>query len=264
MTSKETACITGATSGIGLAFAHALAARGHDLLLAGRDAGRLAHLANELEGHGRDVKWLAGNLAEEAGQNALCAAITATPGLSLLINNAGVGEVVPLEQTAIDDIRTMIAVNVSAVAALSLAALPAIKGNKGQIINVASGVAFAAMAGAAVYGGTKAFVAQFSRTLALEVEPFGCTVQTLVPGLTRTNLGGAEATGFFNQFPDEWVMSPEDLVQASLVAMDRQETICAPGVQDEQQIIAMIDAMQSLGMGVSSREPAARYTRKMP
>jgi len=260
MSEARTACVTGATSGIGLAFARALAMRGYDLILAGRSADRLAHIADTIE---RDaavrVQWVAGDLAEIGDQDALGAIIAATPSLTLLVNNAGVGSIGTLADGDLGDLRAMIAINVGAVAALSLAALPTIRRRHGHIINVASGVAFAAMAGAATYGGTKAFVTQFSRALALEVDADGATVQTLVPGLTRTNLGGAESSGFFDRFPPEWIMQPDDLVAASLIAMDRRETLCAPGVQDPECVLDALGAMELLGNAVSHHRPAARY-----
>jgi len=254
------ACVTGCTSGIGLSFAKALAQDGHDLLIAGRNGQALIEVAASIsEATGRRVETMSGDLGIEADLEALGERLWKRGDLAILVNNAGIGRIAPFEAIDQREIRETVAVNVTAVAALAHAALPALKANAATLINVASGVAFAAMAGAAVYGGTKAFVAQFTRALAVELESSGCRVQALIPGLTRTNLGGAAANGFFDQFPPEWVMEPDDLVRASLAALDRGEVVCAPGVQHPELIDRAIEAMQAFGMGVSSNQVAARY-----
>lgn len=178
----------------------------------------------------------------------------------MLVNNAGVGGVAPLLDWDAEAISRMVAVNALAVARLSRAALPPMLARgEGTIINVASGLAFAVSPNHAVYGATKAFVAHFTELLHAEVGSRGVRLQCLVPGLTRTNLGDAETTGLFDRFPPGVVMSPEDLVEASLKGLDLGELFCFPRLDDPAKWEAASQAIREIGKTPPSDKPAARY-----
>ncbi|MBP6031143.1 MAG: SDR family NAD(P)-dependent oxidoreductase [Sphingobium sp.] len=260
MAPHGTAFVTGCSSGIGAAFARALARKGHDLVIVARRADRLRALAAQLEEEtGRSVSIAAADLSEPDDLAGLVRRLTEIEDLALLVNNAGLGPLGDFADLAIGDVRRMLAVNIGALTELSLAAVPQLIRNSASLINVASGVSFAVMKDLAVYSGTKGYVMQFTRSLALELEPYGCRVQALVPGLTRTDLGGAEAINFFDQFPPEMVMEPEDLVAASLAGLALNETVCIPALEDARRIAALIQEMQDIGMAVSRRAIASRY-----
>ncbi len=175
------------------------------------------------------------------------------------MNNAGVGGIAPFIEMDETSIEQMIALNVVALTQLTRAALPRLMERRGAVINVASGAAFATLSGAAVYGATKAYVVQFTRTLQEEVGGEGVRLQALVPGLTRTNLGGVEGSDFFDRFPPEWVMSPQDVVEASLAGLKLGELVCIPAMEDLDRWARTAEALQGLGLGVSSNRIAGRY-----
>lgn len=261
-TSKGVAFVTGCSSGIGLAFAERLARRGHDLIIVARRQDRLTQLAQRLEREtGVGVEVLAADLADAGDLRRATDRLAAENNLTMLVNNAGLGGVQPFVDMTPAAITQMIGVNVLALTLLTHAALPRLIARRGTVINVGSGVSFATLQGAAVYGGTKGYVLQFSRTLHEEVGGLGVRVQALIPGLTRTNLGGAEEIGLFDRFPPEWVMAPADLVDASLVGLELGELVCVPALKEAGRVDATLGAMQELGAGAPSGEVAARYRR---
>ena len=256
---RTVALVTGASSGIGAAFADALAWGGSDLILVARRADLLAERAGRLKADfGVEVETLGADLADPEGLELACRRAADERRLSMLVNNAGVGGITPFSDMQEGAIQQMIALNVLALTQLTRAALPRLKARHGTVINVSSGAAFAVMAGAAVYGATKAYVTHFSRGLHEEVAQDGVRVQALIPGLTRTNLGGV-GTDFFDRFPPDWVMSPEDLVDASLKGLELGELVCIPAIERPEDWTEVGDALQKLGMSVSSDHTAARY-----
>jgi short-subunit dehydrogenase len=253
------ALVTGTSSGIGAAYADRLARRGHDLIMVARRRGPMEDLATRLRREsGVDVEVLQADLADPADLRRVEDRLAGETKLTMLVNNAAMGGIGPLTGMDREDIARMIAVNVLAVTQLTRAALPVLVEQKGTLVNVASGAAFACVKGAAVYSATKAFVVQFTRTLHAEIGE-SVRLQALIPGLTRTNLGDAEKTGFFDQFPPEWVMSPEDLVDASLAGLELRELVCVPAFDDLDEFERASATIQKLGMSTSRREPASRY-----
>jgi short-subunit dehydrogenase len=184
-----TALITGASSGIGEAFARALAARGDDLVLVARSAGRLETLAAELTAkHGVRAHVLPADLAAPGAVDGLVDELAARElTVETLINNAGFGTYG--EFAAIDAARERdeVLVNVLAPVLLTHALLPAMIARKsGAIVNVGSTASFQPVPYMAVYGATKAFVLSFSEALAEEVRAHGVRVVALCPGQTDT------------------------------------------------------------------------------
>jgi uncharacterized protein len=194
---QGTALVTGASAGLGVDFARALAAEGHDLILTARRLDRLDTLAAELRAaHGINVETIAGDLAEPGGAGALIAEV-AKRGLAVntLINNAGFGASGPFAEQDRGRLLAMIDLNCRALVELCHAVLPGmIQMRSGGILNVASTAAFQAGPGMAVYYASKAFVLSFSEALHEEVRGQGVRVAVLCPGPTRTEFFDAAGT----------------------------------------------------------------------
>ena len=164
---RPLALVTGSSSGIGRAYAKALAARGHDLLLVARRRDRLEAVAKAAtEAYGIEAEILVADLSDPQSLGRVETRIAGEGRLTMLVNNAGIGGIKPFLEMDHAYIQKMIAVNVTAVTLLTYAALPGmLQRGGGTIVNLASGLAYARMPGVAVYAATKAFVAQFTRIL---------------------------------------------------------------------------------------------------
>ncbi len=187
---SKLALVTGASSGIGNAFAKRLAADGYDLVVVGRRLDRLEELAASLPE--RRVRVLVADLATDDGVDAV-ADVYATEPQSLLVNNAGVAHYTPLAQLPADKARELVHVKVVAPTMLTRATVPGMQARgEGRIINVAGMLAFSgpappsSMAKRAVYAGTLAHLVAMSQTLSAELEGTGITVQVLCPGVVAT------------------------------------------------------------------------------
>jgi short-subunit dehydrogenase len=257
---KSRTLVTGASSGIGEAFAVALARRGHDLVLVARRRELLATLASRLAAEfGVEVEVLAADLADPADV-ARVEQRLARGDIGLLVNNAGIGGLDGFLDADPVTFDLMIAVNVSALTRLTRAAATAMQANgEGSIINVASGISFNVIPGASVYAGTKAYVSQFTQALDAELAGSGIRVQALIPGLTRTNLGGAEDLGMFDKFPPEMVQSPEAVAEASLAGLELGEVVCIPRLEDYARWEAARDAIRAIGADPAGNAVASRY-----
>jgi serine 3-dehydrogenase len=182
----KTAFITGATSGFGLASARRFAEAGWRIVATGRRDDRLQELAGQI---GRErVHAAAFDIRDPA---AMQAAIDALPegfrNIDLLVNNAGLAQgTAPAQDADLDDWRTMIDTNVTALVTLTRALLPNLIARRGAIVNVSSTAATYPYPGGNVYGGTKAFVSQFSLNLRTDLHGTGVRVTTLEPGMAET------------------------------------------------------------------------------
>ena len=185
----KTALITGASSGIGAEFAHALAGRGMDVVLVARSEGRLTALAEELRArHGVRAEVVTADLSR-AGAAAALHAETDKRSLQidLLVNNAGFGTHGPFETLDAGREHEEVMLNVATVVDLCHAYLPAMaRRGDGAVLNVASTAAFQPTPYMAVYGATKAFVLSFSEALWAEYRGRGVRVCALCPGPTTT------------------------------------------------------------------------------
>jgi uncharacterized protein len=184
------ALITGASSGIGEAFAHALP-KSTALLLTGRDRGRLSHLATELALHDRPVRSIAADLATPEGRQAVIAFAEGQP-VDLLINNAGIGFLGPVAENPPEKESEMAQLNVVAPAEITRALLPGMlqraadSRRRGGIIFVASAAAFVPLPLFATYAASKAFQLHYAEALAEELSDSPVDVLALCPGATRT------------------------------------------------------------------------------
>ena len=226
---RPRALVTGASAGIGEAFARALAAKHHDLVLVARRQGRLETLAKTLtERHRVAVSVEVADLAEDAEVGRLAALVAADPP-DLLVNNAGFGSMGPFAELDPERELEEIRLNVVALVRLTRAALPGmLDRGRGGIVNVSSLAGESAGPFTATYSATKAYVTRFSESLHEEVRGSGVTVQALLPGFTRTEfqeVAGVDP-GIVPGFA--W-MSPDAVVAASLAALARGDAVCIPG-----------------------------------
>jgi len=183
------ALITGASSGIGAAFARELAMRGHDLVLTARRLDRIEALARELSAaHGIDAHAITADLADPSAPAALKAAIDAEGlAIDVLVNNAGygiAGSVVDTEEQAWDDLMS---VNVRGVFLCAKFAIPAMKANGGGVIvNTASVVAAVGIRNRAAYCASKGAVAALTRAIAMDHVGDGIRCNAVAPGTIDT------------------------------------------------------------------------------
>jgi len=259
-TPNGVALVTGASSGIGAVYAERLARRGYDLLLVARDGRRLDQLAAHLRQHtGRKAETLVADLTDRADARKLAARIAEDRGISLLVNNAGVGATAPMVDSDPDSLEAMIELNVTALTRLSHAAAVRFAGEgRGAIINIASIVALAPSLLNGTYSGTKAFVVNLTQSLHAELGPKGVKLQAVLPGATRTDFWDRAGTPV-QHLPQQIVMSAEELVDAALVGFDRGELITIPSLPDAQDWDALETARTRLGPNLSHAHPAPRY-----
>lgn len=229
------ALVTGASSGIGAAFAEALAAGGSDLVLTARRVERLEGLAAGLrDAHGVRVELLPADLAREEGLAAVRERLEDDRDpVRLLVNNAGRGSNGPFDRLDAAGESQTVSLNVTAVLALCHAHLGALRrrGGGGGVINVASLAAFQAMPAMATYAASKAFVVSLSESLAEWASRSGITVQALCPGFVRTEFAASngleEQAGRIPRFA--W-MEPQTVVAVSLAAYRRGGGVVVPGI----------------------------------
>jgi len=257
--SKGTALITGASTGIGAVYADRLAKRGYDLILVARSREKLSEVAAQLKPTGRSIETMAADLTKKEDVQRVAERLSTDPTITVLVNNAGLGSAGTLLDSNIDDLESMIYLNVTALTRLALAVLPGFLTRKnGLLINIASVVALAPELLNGTYSGTKAYVVNFTQSLQKEVEGMGITVQAVLPGATATPFW-AKAGRPVEHLPSEIVMSAEDMVDASFAGLDQHEVITIPALSDIADWEKFEAARKALGPNLSRQKPAARY-----
>ena len=262
--SRPIALVTGASSGIGAAYAERLAQDGYDLILVARRQHRLELLAERLGREaGAECQPLAVDLVDAGAFSQLEARVAVDERLALLVNNAGFGgyrRFIDVEPQVID---ALIDVHVRAVARLTRAALPGmVRRGKGAVVNVAS---LLALSGAlppnplpyrAVYAGAKAFMLAFTEALSGELAESGVRVQVCLPGLVDT-----EYHALVGRDPSKMppMMQAADVVAASLVALARGEIVCVPGLDDAAPLARLAEVQRILMMSTNKTALAQRY-----
>jgi short-subunit dehydrogenase len=257
---RPRALITGASSGIGLSYARHLARTGHDLIIVARRGNLLADLKRELEqAHNIDVEIIVSDLAQALDVARVAERIETGAPVDMLINNAGYaarGKVAALDPDALDE---MLRVNVLALSRLSRSAMGRmVAQGRGSIINIASATVFLLLPGNAGYGSSKSYVAAFTRHMQLEAQGTGVRVQLLVPGVVATEfhrIAGADLT----QFPPAMIMQVDDLVVASLRALEMDEEVCIPSLPELATWESYLAAERAVAADVSRDRIASRY-----
>lgn len=254
--------VTGASSGIGAAYADRLASRGSDLVLVARRAERLDEVAARARAaHGVAVETLVADLENPQGVQAVEARIAAGP-IAMLVNCAGAGGLGQTARTGVEVQAATIALNITALVRLSLAALASFrKAGSGSLVNIASVVAFSPSAGGASYSGSKAFVLNFTRALQMEHQDSDLRIQAVLPGPVRTEFFSAQGMDD-SIFPDSAYIRAEELVDVALAALDNGESVTIPTLKDLSIWAAMEEERGRFLRDVIGGEIAARYRQE--
>lgn len=256
---RPVALVTGASAGIGAAFADRIA-EGHDLIVVARRRDRLRELAERLGGRtGSVVRVLVADLTDQAGIDSVEEAIAEEPRLDLLVNNAGYGGYRPFVELPPDEIERLVQIHCIATARLTRAALPGmIDRGGGGIVNVASLLAFSQslppdpMPYRTTYAACKAFMVTFTVTLRHELEGTGVRAMVCCPGMVETEFHGPDWRG-----PPR--MDARDVVAACMRGLEQDEAICVPTLDDPQAVEDLHAAQRSLTGRARSIELAVRY-----
>ena len=229
---RPLALVTGASSGMGAAFARRLAARGHDVALVARRRDRLEALAAELgAAHGVSCLVIALDLSLADAHDRVLAALAGRP-VAVLVNNAGYSLAAVYADTDWPAQRDCVMTLVMSVCALTHAVLPGmLAAGQGRIITTSSLLALSQGGpGHTVYPAAKSFVLKFMLSLHAEVKPRGVRVTCVLPGSTSSEFQAANGTeAAMRGMPRVFIASPEQVVDAALAASDRGQLVVIPG-----------------------------------
>ena len=266
MAGRGRAVVTGASSGLGAAFAERLARDGYDLVLVARRRARLEDLAGRLAAGGDTAaEVFPADLTRSDDLDRVEQRISSDPTLELLVNNAGFGGYAPFAELDPAVAEDLIRVHVLALTRLARAALPGmISRGRGAIVNVSSRLAFSgSLEGAflpkrSVYAGAKAYINVFTEVLANELAGTGVKVQALCPGIVRTEFHEVQGMDP-DRFPPDIVMTPEDVVEASLAGLRLGEVICIPALENPKGLEEVSSTERRLFETSRAGIIAARY-----
>lgn len=258
----STCLVTGATAGIGAAFARRLAAEGHDLILVARSADRLDKDAARLrERYGGDVEALPADLSTRTG----CAGVERRLSdenrpVDLLVNNAGFGIDGRFGSAPADREDELIDLNVRAVMRLTHAALPGMRARKsGGILNVSSVAGLVPGGLGATYGASKAWVVAFTEALSLETAGSGVRVSVVCPGFTRTEFH-ERANVDISGLPEFAWLRADDVVAAALRDHRRGAVLSVPSAR--YRTLATISRLAPRGLTRRVAGGVGRRTRR--
>jgi short-subunit dehydrogenase len=241
---RPLALITGASAGIGEAFARAYAARGCDVVLVARRLDRLEALAQELSHqHGVAAIALAADLAQFEAHRAIQQAI-ANRGrhVDILVNNAGFSIAQSFVGVPWERQRDFLMTLVVNACGLAHGVIPGMVARRsGAIINVASLAGFApGVAGHTLYPGAKSLAISFSQSLAAELRGSGVRVTAVCPGFTQTEFAQANGTkSVMDEAPRRLFQTPDQVVRAALAANERGQVVVVPGLHNKIAAIAL-------------------------
>lgn len=252
------ALITGASSGIGKAFAERLAGDGYDLIVVGRRLERLEALAASLPEV--KVRVVAADLCADDGIDTVADLCSGQP-LTMLINNAGVAHYMPMADLPAHKARELLQVKVVAPTMLTRAALPGmIERGVGTIVNVAGMIAFSGpaptsqMPRRAIYAGTLAHTVTMSQALHAELQGTGVNVHVVCPGVVATEFHEVQGMDL-SAVPR---MSADDVVVAARAGIVLGEVVSAPGFEDYSLLEAVFGA-DLAAFAAQSPRLASRY-----
>jgi short-subunit dehydrogenase len=254
--------ITGASSGIGEAFARRLAAEKHNLFLVARTEEKLRALCHELSRkHDISAKSLAVDLIEVDSDFAVFEETQKHDvEVDWLINNAGFGSMGDFAKLDLERELEMIELNITAVVALTHHYLTKMRERRsGTIINVSSAAGFQPLPFFATYAATKAFVTSFTEAIAEENRPYGIKVLALCPGTTDT--GFFKASGIEDPMKVKGVQTPEQVVEAALSALKRGRSKVVSGWTNYMVASAVNILPNSLITRVAGKPLRKRYQK---
>lgn len=236
---RRLALVTGASAGIGAAFARILASHGYDLALTARRADRLDKLAEEISlRYGVEALTVTADLAEPEAPGHILDFLTAHGRMvDALVNNAGYGLPGAYADTRWDAQRAVIQVMMTAPAELAHRVLPGMLHRKfGRIVNVSSLAGLVpGSAGHTLYGAVKAFLVRFSQSLHLEVQAQGVHVSALCPGFTFSEFHDVAGTrAQITQSTPPWLwLGADEVAAAGYEAVEANRVICVPGAPNK-------------------------------
>lgn len=258
------AVVTGASAGLGEAFATRLAAEGWDVVITARRRERLEALADTLaQTHQSQVRMLVADLTVPS-EAAELERLLRSEEVGLLVNNAGFGGYAPFVDVDPEVVDDLIRLHVRAASRLTRSALPGmVRRGSGAIINVASLLAFSAtlppqpLPYRATYAAAKAYMVAFTQALAGELADSQVHVQVCCPGLIATDFhAGMDMSGV--PFP---AMEPGEVVEAALEGLRLGEVVCVPGLDDTGLLDRLGEAQQTLLLTAVASKLAERYRR---
>lgn len=247
-----TALITGATAGIGAAFARRLGKDGLDLVLVARDGGRLDGSAAALsKQYGVAVQTLVADLATEEGIAAVEARLAdAEHPVDLLVNNAGFGFKDRFLDVPLTEELAMVKLHIEAVLRLTTAALPGMRERgRGYVINVASVAAFVPRG---TYGASKAWVVQFSQAAARDMAGTGVRLLALCPGFTHTEFHQRARVDMKDVGGWMW-LDADRVVDDAMRDLARGRTVSIPSARYKALVAVARKAPMEALAGLSSR-----------
>ncbi|MCZ4509525.1 SDR family oxidoreductase [Streptomyces sp. ActVer] len=259
-TQNKTAVVTGASAGLGTAYAHRLADRGYDLILVARNTARLETLASDIRSRtGRAVDVVTADLTDAAQISVVEERLRTDESIEMLVNNAGGALLTPLTAADAAAYEALINLNVTALTRLTIAVLPGLTARgHGTVVNISSAMALNILPVSAVYSGTKSFVLTFTQALQQELAESPVRVQAVLPGAVRTELWDGSGVDLAT-FPDEIVMNVDDAVDAALVGLDAGEPVTILSLPEISDWESFEKARQALVPNLSLRVPADRY-----
>lgn len=249
--------VTGASSGIGLAFARELARRGHRVLAVARRRDRLEALAREAAEQGGSIVPLVADLQTGEGLGSVVERIVGLGTVDLLVNNAGIATFGDFQHSSIEQEMGAIRLNVTAVLTLTHAVLgEMLKRRRGAIINVASVVAFQPFPHFAVYAASKAFVLSFSEALAEELKHSGVRILAVCPGAAKTEMKVfSHNEGLLGKLPS---LSTDEIVRSAFRALEGRRVVRIVGWLNGMLVFLnrfLPRAVVRWMMGVSAKPP---------
>ncbi len=228
---KNAVLITGATSGLGLAYARAYAKEGYHLIITGRREDKIRANAADIENtYGVNVKVVIVDLANEAGLKNLLAEIREDE-IEVLVNNAGFGLKPVLSELTKEEMDSILFLQMNAVVILTQHILKQmLVRNRGTIINISSDGAFAVMPRNVLYSSTKLFILNYTEGLYLELEDTAIKVQVVCPGFMDTDFHESAGMNVIKKKKGLMKFSPpEEIVRLAMNDMKKGKIVCVPG-----------------------------------
>jgi short-subunit dehydrogenase len=261
MSNKGIALITGASTGIGAVYADRFAKRGYDLILVARSKDKLNEVARRIQSStGRNAEVVTADLSVPSDVRRIADRLASESAITAFVNNAGIASASKLLESDPDYLDQIIQINVTAFTRLAVAAASSFaKRSSGLIINIGSIVALAPELLNGAYSASKGYVQNLSIALKKELAGSGVTVQVVLPGATATPLWEKSGVNIHTDLPAEWVMTTDDMVDASLAGLDQGEFVTIPSLPNVGDFETFEAARLALAPNLSRNAPAARY-----
>ena len=219
------AVVTGSSSGIGRAVAHALARQGMSVYLTGRDLGRLKDCALQIASIGARAFEHQADLSSDEGIRGLVERVSAEPGrVDVLVHAAGTLSLGNLEAARWDDLDDQYRVNLRAPFLLTKAFLPLLKESLGQVVFINSSAAMAPAADNVLYASTKSALRSLAEGIRSHVNPSGIRVLSVFPGRTATPMQAAVSSFENRRYEPAELLQPEDVAEIIVASLGLPRT----------------------------------------